>query len=521
MMMSMFAMRACLMLLIAVALVLSGCDGDHTAHEHADGHDHDSHDHGSYEHDSHEGHDHGPGEHGLVVAPGSEGEEVSDWCAEHAVPESECTACHPELIGRFRASGDWCAGHGLPESHCRLCNPGIRFEQEEQLRARASELVEGELEIMLNFRPNAEVCATDGAIIQFASVATARRAGLRVSSVYSSEREEVLEAPAEVVFDETELSVVSSTVPALVSRWLVAPGEVVVRGTALAMVKSPAMAQLKSALLAAHAEYEVERKELERRQSLKAQEFISAAELDRQLALTEHARTRLTAARGLLLAAGLDSGDVAAVIEAGDLSHEFALRAPEAGMVVERMAKPGDLLAAGEAFAMIADPHAMWIEARLTERQLRWVTPGQQLTFSSDGRGMHRVGGEIIWISRFLDPHTRTGTVRARVVDSAHGLSAGEFGRVRVVQAHPESVTLVLKDAVQWEGCCNVVFVRETEDRYRPRKVQLYDSDGPYYQVSEGVRPGDQVVVDGAFLLKTELKKSSIGAGCCGLDPIG
>jgi cobalt-zinc-cadmium efflux system membrane fusion protein len=131
------------------------------------------------------------------------------------------------------------------------------------------------------------------------------------------------------------------------------------------------------------------------------------------------------------------------------------------------------------------------------------------------------VGAEIIWVSRILDPHTRTGTVRAQVIDKHHNLQAGEFGRVTIIELSNQQVTLVPKDAVQWEGCCNVVFVREATDRFRPRKVELLNGNGAYYQVTGGLAPGEEIVVDGAFLLKTELKKSSIGAGCCGLEPVG
>jgi cobalt-zinc-cadmium efflux system membrane fusion protein len=190
-------------------------------------------------------------------------------------------------------------------------------------------------------------------------------------------------------------------------------------------------------------------------------------------------------------------------------------------MVVERRAQLGELVEAGRAFANVADPGPMWIEARLTEAQMQEVALGQELTFSSDGGGINRVGGEIIWVSRFLDPHTRTGTVRARVVDPNHQLRAGEFGRVRILRKEIADVAMVPKDAVQWEGCCNVVFVKDAVDRYRPRRVRLLNASGPYYQVSGSVQAGEEVVVDGAFLLKTELKKSSIGAGCCGLDPVG
>jgi hypothetical protein len=54
-----------------------------------------------------------------------------------------------------------------------------------------------------------------------------------------------------------------------------------------------------------------------------------------------------------------------------------------------------------------------------------------------------------------------------------------------------------------------------------PHLGQLADGPGSYYQVTEGLLPGEEIVVNGSFLLKTELKKTSIGAGCCEVEPIG
>ncbi len=59
------------------------------------------------------------------VVPGSH----EDWCAEHAVPESQCTRCNPTLAAAFKATGDWCQEHGLPESHCLKCNPELKIER--------------------------------------------------------------------------------------------------------------------------------------------------------------------------------------------------------------------------------------------------------------------------------------------------------------------------------------------------------------------------------------------------------
>ncbi|HJN74596.1 MAG TPA: hypothetical protein QGF58_11745 [Myxococcota bacterium] len=63
--------------------------------------------------------------HGDATVPGSH----SDWCPEHAVPESQCTRCDASLVPAFQATGDWCAEHSLPESQCLQCNPELKIER--------------------------------------------------------------------------------------------------------------------------------------------------------------------------------------------------------------------------------------------------------------------------------------------------------------------------------------------------------------------------------------------------------
>lgn len=509
----------------ALILFTLGCGVD--AEQAGNSGAHEGHDHAPGEHtqvaeaDIHEGHNHEPGEHGPSQAEWVGDPSTLDWCAEHSVPESECTKCNPSLIAGFKETGDWCAGHDLPESHCRLCNPGIKFQQEEVIRQQTLATAGDDIAVTLFFRPNTPVCATNDALIQFASEETADRAGLSVHQVRTDMHRAAIEAPAEVVFDETQSTVITTTVEALVSRWLVSPGETVADGDVLAILQSPDMAELQARLLSAYAANEAEQKEVVRHQELRARDLISAADLERSEALGEKTRAEYISTRGLLKSAGLAEPDIDEIIEFKKVSNQFALRAPTSGIIVNRIARIGELQEAGQAFALLAEPSAMWIEARLTEEQLRQVAVGQELTFSSDGRGLGKVGARTIWVSRFLDPHTRTGTVRAEVIDPSHMLNAGEFGRVRIVEELNNHVALVPKDAVQWEGCCNVVFVRETADRYRPRKVEFTDGPGSYYQVTSGLDAGEQIVVDGAFLLKTELRKSSIGAGCCGIEPAG
>jgi cobalt-zinc-cadmium efflux system membrane fusion protein len=496
---------------VLFALLLWGCgrstetlteSDPHAGHNHAPGEHEDR--------DPHAGHNHPPGAHPEAANPGQAlASAEDDWCAEHAVPESACTMCHPELREKFQQLGDWCAEHGLPESHCRLCRPELTFPREARVLEETPASVSAGISVLL--RSNTRECATNNATIQFAQENTAARAGLTAEVARAASREVFLEAPAETVFDETRSMVVATTVPAAVVHWHIEPGEQVVAGQILAEVQSPTIAELQSKLISARAADELQQKEVARHEKLKSRNLVSVSDYDWEVARGEQTRAELESCRGLLLAAGLQSQDLERIMATNRIANTFYLRAPGKGVVVERIARLGELLDPGHPFALLADPQAMWIEARLTEEQLRLVHLGQTVTFASDGYGIHRVGGKVIWVSRFLDPHTRTGTLRAAVADPQHQLRAGEFGRV----------TLVPKTAVQWEGCCNVVFVEEAPGRYRPRKIEFGPGPGPYYQVSSGVVPGERVVVDGAFLLKTELTKTSLGAGCCGLEPTG
>jgi cobalt-zinc-cadmium efflux system membrane fusion protein len=447
---------------------------------------------------------------------------VTDWCFEHGVPESRCTRCHLNLIDGFKKANDWCKEHGLPDSQCRRCNPEITFAQEKILESlRLEDAASEKVQVSLFFRPNKMICATDGAIIQFASSSTAQRAGISVQQVYSSTLESTVDAPAEVVFDEGQTYVVSSTVSALVVRWLISPGDMIRKGDELALLQSPEIAPLMTSLVSANVNFQVQTKEMARFEEMNKKHLVSAAEYDLQLARSEQSRAEMVSARGLLLSAGLDEHELDRIVKSGIVSNQFMLKAPVSGIATERVVQQGELAEPGRKFAQIANPHALWIEAQLSEAQMQEVQIGNKLVFGSDGKGLDRVGAEVIWKSNFLDLHSRTGTVRARVLDRHAEISAGQFGRVSIVAPANEHVVLVPKDAVQWEGCCNVVFVQETDQRYRPRKVMLTKGEGSYYQVTEGLSNGERIVVDGAFLLKTELKKSSLGAGCCAVEPAG
>ncbi|OGC90434.1 MAG: hypothetical protein A2W25_13565 [candidate division Zixibacteria bacterium RBG_16_53_22] len=438
-----------------------------------------------------------------------------DWCREHKVPESECTLCHPELVDSFKAKNDWCGAHGLPESHCRECNPGIKFPQEPLTLDPSDE----QKKYSIFFPTNERDCSTNDAVIQFTSDETAERCGLSYTSAIEAPVSSFIEAPAEVVFDGTKTTAVTTTIPIVIIRWVSEPGQSISKGHKLAEASSPDIANLEAELIEAQAEWTARQQELTRKEKLYQEDIVKTADYQTAITDAKVSEARVVKTRGLLSAAGFSDQDIDALVEAKSISANFALRAPASGILVERQAKPGQLISAGESMALISDMGSLWVEANVGEKDIRIVKIGQSAEFSLDGGSVDRVSGKVIWVAQYLDEITRSGTVRVEFTSADGGIRAREFGRLFIYTDDSSSKVLVPKDAVQWEGCCNVVFVQEAADRIRPRKVKIGRGDMESYLVYDGLRAGEKVVVSGSYLLKTELMKESIGAGCCEIKP--
>jgi cobalt-zinc-cadmium efflux system membrane fusion protein len=77
---------------------------------------------------------------------------------------------------------------------------------------------------------------------------------------------------------------------------------------------------------------------------------------------------------------------------------------------------------------------------------------------------------------------------------------------------------VVPRDALQRLDDGWVVFVRVEAGLYEPRAVDRGASIGDRVEVNGPIEAGEPVVTTGAFLLKTELRRDAIGAGCCEIE---
>lgn len=368
--------------------------------------------------------------------------------------------------------------------------------------------------------PPAPGCTTSTTTIVLSSPAVARAAGLEYSSVERRSLARELERNAEIVYDADRHARLSSRAPGVVVEVLADLGERVEEGETIARVDSSAVGTAKADLL-------------------QAAELVSlwTANAEREAALVEKgvgterallaARTRLSEARIALSRArqrlrnlGLSEQEVSRAAARGDTGSVLAVKAPFTGTVVDRGAVVGELVAEGDVLFSVVDTSRVWAMIDLQESDLTLARVGQPVVFRSPALGDREIPGTLTWISTELDRRTRTLKARAELENEDGLLKAYLFGTATILAGRDETALTIPKSAVQWEGCCNVAFVRGDEEgtTFRPARLLLGFDAGDRYEVLAGLSGGESVVTRGSFVLKNELLKDSMGAGCCEVD---
>jgi cobalt-zinc-cadmium efflux system membrane fusion protein len=405
------------------------------------------------------------------------------WCREHAVPEAKCTKCKPQLIAKFIEAGDYCREHGYPESACPYCHPELVKEAGQQL----PEFPE------------------PGTRVRLASADIERKAGLQTQRAVARPFAQTLEVVGQLDFNQNHLAQLSARDEALVAEVKVDVGDVVKSRQPLVVLMSAGVGESQAQLTASKARVETARAALAREEAL-AQRGISP------LKEVQEAKSALAAAEAEYQVAL--SGLSAAGAGAGGSGGRYVLTAPFAGTVVARDAVAGRAASAGQTLISVADLSTMWAVLDVPEESASLVKPGQKVTLRFEGIGAEAREATVSRVGAAVDPATRTVRVRVDLPNPDASLKAGLFLRASIQVAEQKEALLLPRDAIQEAQGRQLVFVRSAEGVYQPVPVEIGAARGNEVPVLQGLSAGAEVVTTGAFLLKTEILKDSIGAGC-------
>ena len=377
-------------------------------------------------------------------------------------------------------------------------------------------------------------CPLDQTRLQFPSAEAVRRAGIRVAPTEEKPLTEALSAPAEVDYDPTRVARLASPVPGRVWRVETEVGQRVRKGDVLALVDAVDVGKTKADFLEALTQLDLKAKTAARLREA-AGAVAGRQVLEAEAALRD-ARIRLFNAEQALVNLGLPikgqeveqlpEEELAARVRflglppeiVKSLDSEMAtsnllpLKAPFDGIVAERQVAPGEIVDASKILFIVADLSRVWIVMSVRQEDVDKLRLGQAVAFQPDGHpGEGLVQGEVSWISTTVDERTRTMRARAVVSNPGEHLRARTFGAARITIRDAPKAAVVPSEAVQQEGNCRFVFVRDAAQVFQVRQVQAGIVSGRFTEIQTGLRPGEFVATTGSFFLKSELLKGRLG----------
>lgn len=302
--------------------------------------------------------------------------------------------------------------------------------------------------------------------------------------------------PGKLGFDEDRTVRVASPVTGRVAELVSKAGSAVKAGDVLAWIDSPDFALARADASKAAADVAMKRKALDRAQALS--ELGVVARKDRESAEDDLAQSRAEAERAASVLRNLDPSEKSA---------RFALRAPIAGIVVERTLNPGMQVrpdAIGPLF-VITDPTHLWVNFEVAEHDLGKIHLGQAVSVDVDAFSDRRYQGRIVTIGAALDPATRRIGVRASLDDGAAQLKPELFVRVSPLDDGGRTEVAVPNSALVSIGLHHYAFVEESPGVLKRREIELGVVGDQHAFVLAGIKQGERVVTRGAVLLNAEL----------------
>ena len=322
----------------------------------------------------------------------------------------------------------------------------------------------------------------------------------------------------EVRFDERRVGHVSALAEGVVTAVHVALGDRVRKGQPLVTLDCAAVGEGQAEYLAARGLLELARRNFERVSSLR--EEAIAAEKEFLLAKQEHEAAEIRAAGALagLARYGVSAADARTLAE-GDVRGRLTLRAPLEGSVLAMHAVPGELAGTDVPLLTIGDRATVWVWADLYEGDLAAVSRAQAAGELAAAVAVaaypdEAFAGVVDLVSPSMEESSRTVKVRIEVPNPDGRLLAGMFADVQLFLPGTATALAVPTAAVLSDEGREFVFVHHHDDFYVRRPVTVGRAAGGWTEILAGLTTAQTVATEGAFLLKSDVLRAKMGAGC-------
>jgi RND family efflux transporter MFP subunit len=274
----------------------------------------------------------------------------------------------------------------------------------------------------------------------------------------------------------------SFKIPGFIERIRVDEGAVVMAGQLLATLKPEEASSRVEQARTAH--------EKALRDVARAEELLRAGVAPLQL--VQDAHTAEEAARAALRLARFDA-------------EHAEIRAPEAGVILARLAEENEMVGAGAPVLAFKSARQGWIvRVGVADRDVVRLRLGDAAKIETNAYPGVPLSGSVTQIAAAASPATGTFDVEVALAPSERALFSGLAARVEISPSGGDAVALVpLAALALGDGDAGVVYALDAEQK-RARRVDVRVAflAGEEAALSDGLAGVEQVITDGAAYLR-------------------
>jgi cobalt-zinc-cadmium efflux system membrane fusion protein len=336
------------------------------------------------------------------------------------------------------------------------------------------------------------------------ALTAAQRQHIHLYTVTPSSYRNTVDTTGAVDFDNDHATSVLAPFNGPVIRVLVSLGQRVAKGQPLAIVSSGDFSAAVSTYSKAIITARNARTLAEADKDLLAHQGIAQREAEQAQIDAASAEADRDAARAALVALNVGQGTIGAIQAGHQVSGSAGvIRAPIAGTVVEKLVTPGQLLQAGTTPCFtVANLSRVWVQAQISGADVAGVKAGDPAEIDT-GTDAGTLRGTVDNVSALVDPDTRSVGARIVVDNPGDVLKKEMYVGVRIESGQQKSGLLVPVSAILHDDeNLPFVYLARPDGSFARQHVTLGDRTGNQYDVTDGLQPGNKIVIDGAIYLQ-------------------
>ncbi len=300
-----------------------------------------------------------------------------------------------------------------------------------------------------------------------------------------------------IVYNESVTSRISSPIAGRVISAPVTLGSNVSVGATLLELDSPDVADAQADSTKAQADLTLASHSFNRQQELYAGKAVARKELEQAQDELSRAKSDVQRTQQRLKNLHLNSGQ-------GD--GRFVLHSPMTGVVVERNVTPGmeirpDLDAP---LFVISNLTKLTVMLNVYETNLSKIKLGQKLSVYVAAYPNEKFPATVQYIGQTLDEATRTVQVRGELLNSNGRLLPNMYATIAIDSDVNDQAIVIPLTAIFTEDDVDYVFVVDDETHFKKRRVELGLRLKGTAVVINGLQPNEQLVTEGALMLRAE-----------------